>query len=171
MPPRTSTACLYGRFLCSTMVVSRRSRYGDTNHMRSELKHGRRPQTYQHIIRGRLLRERLIVYRYLASHITHFSVFSTRRSNSGCGSGEHKERHRSRSRPMTSQFHTYTSWFDGWAVWNGRWELSRRPRTHGSGNAILRKKTQHAIRYRMIAPRPAVGPATRRANTLHISSG
>ena len=153
------------------MVVSRRPRYGATNHMRTEPRHGRRPQTYQHIIRGRLLRERLIVYRYLASHITHFFVFSTSRSNSGCGSGEHKDGRRWRSRPMANRFDTHTSWLDGWAVWNGRWELSRRPQTHGIGNEILSKKTQHAIRYRMIAPQPALGPATQRTNTLRVCSG
>ena len=100
-----------------------------------------------------------------------FFVFSTRRSNSGCGSGEHKDGRRWRCRPVTHRFDTHTLWLDGWAVWNGRWELSRRPQTHGIGNEILHQKTQHAIRKRMITPHPALGPAIRRTNTLCICSG
>ena len=148
------------------MVVSRRPRYGATNHMRTEPRHGRRPQTYQHIIRGRVLRERLIVYRYLASHIAHFFVFSTSRSNSGCGSGEHKDGRRWRSRPMANRFDTHTSWLDGWAVWNRRWELSRRPQTQGIGNEILRIKIKKSTTCDQI-PHDISSARTRPSNPTH----
>ena len=61
---------------------------------------------------ARIPRERLIVYWHLVSHVTHFFVFGTRRSNSGCGSGGHKDGRRCCSRPMTSPFHTHASWLD-----------------------------------------------------------
>ena len=107
--------------------------------------------------------KRLIVDRYLPSHITHFFVFSMRRTNSGCGAGEHKHQHQRRPRSRTIRFDGHTWWFSGWPEPNGQRELQWWAQKLVSESAIS-QNLKHVLRKPSTAHQDNIGPRTHASN-------